>query len=313
MKKMLKTLAFVAVAAIAGTAYAQNASWIGESYLIAAPNDETLTWFKASGGGDANNFDGYDFGEVSSLKLAGQAKTSQSDAEHYPAQIGYQFDGDDTTVVYTDLAWIGWNGNNNVFGYEPGDISGWSYPNPNYPGADSQVLDIDLSGLAPGEHTINVWFRAPNGDNWAWDSNNQQNYNATFTIPALVQTVTFDPSPYGTFRGEPTMTMTFDFGGTYHDLPNTTPDGTHARIGWFRVPDGQDGEPVVDGADVTGPAVLTLYAHWTDKQTLTFDPQNGEATWTGVFTVGSTYGTLPKPTWARLMPITVSPGFTSAK
>jgi uncharacterized repeat protein (TIGR02543 family) len=115
---------------------------------------------------------------------------------------------------------------------------------------------------------------------------------------AGTQTVTFDPSPYGTFRGEATMEMTFDFGGTYHDLPNTTPDGTHARIGWYRVPDGEEGEPVLEGDEVSGDATVTFYAHWTDKQTLTFDPQNGEDPWTEVFTVGSTYGTLPKPTWA---------------
>ncbi len=112
------------------------------------------------------------------------------------------------------------------------------------------------------------------------------------------QTVTFDPSPYGTFRGEPTLEMTFEIGGTYHDLPGTTPDGTHARIGWYTMPDGEGGEPVADGDAVTGGATLTLYAHWTDKQTVTFDAQNETDPSTKVYTVGGRYGTLPRPTWA---------------
>jgi uncharacterized repeat protein (TIGR02543 family) len=186
MKKLLKSLAFLAVAALAGSAFAQNASWVGGSYIIAGQSADSLTWYNANGTGQpAGDFNGHDFGTISTLALAGQVKTTQDDAANYPAQIGYKFDGDDETTTHVDLAWIGWNGNNNVFGYEPGDISGWAYPNPAYNAtvAAAQILPIDLSGLAPGAHTISVWFRAPKNGGWEWDSNNSQNYTATFTVP----------------------------------------------------------------------------------------------------------------------------------
>ena len=113
------------------------------------------------------------------------------------------------------------------------------------------------------------------------------------------QVVTFVAGSYGSFRGEPTMEMTFGIGGKYHDLPKTTPDGTHARLGWYTTPDGDEtGEIVEEGSDVTSEGMRTLYAHWTDKQTVTFDAQNGTEPTTGVYTVGGKYGTLPTPKWA---------------
>ncbi len=151
---------------------------------------------------------------------------------------------------------------------------------------------------------------APECENWAFNSWTLEGAEYDFSSAVMEdielvadwtlthQTVTFDPSPYGTFRGEPTLEMTFEIGGTYHDLPGTTPDGTHARIGWYTMPDGEGGEPVADGDAVTGGATLTLYAHWTDKQTVTFDAQNETVPSTKVYTVGGRYGTLPKPTWA---------------
>ncbi len=44
-------------------------------------------------------------------------------------------------------------------------------------GADFAATDIDISELSVGSHTLSVWFQSED----VWDSNNSQNYVATFT------------------------------------------------------------------------------------------------------------------------------------
>lgn len=52
---------------------------------------------------------------------------------------------------------------------------------------------VSIAGLDGGQHTLSVWFQA--GD--AWDSNNSQNYVATFTVAAMQFTL-----PAYVFLGE---------------------------------------------------------------------------------------------------------------
>ena len=186
----MKKLAVFAVAAVlAASAFAQDASWIGNSYIVAGQSADALSWYNGSGSGNTD-FNGYDFGAISSLILAGQVKTTQSDAENNPAHMGVNVDG--AGVADYAMGWIGWNGDNNVFGYEPGDTSQWAYPNPSYD-KDAELHTLDLSSYSKDEHTLSVYFYAPseNAEGGAiYDSNGGANYNAKFTGTAVPEPAT---------------------------------------------------------------------------------------------------------------------------
>lgn len=184
----MKKLAVFAVAAVlAASAFAQDASWIGNSYIVAGQSADALGWYNGSGSGNTD-FNDYDFGVISSIILSGQVKTTQTDAENNAAHMGVKVDT--TDVADYSLGWIGWNGENNVFGYEPGDTSSWPAPNQNYDAA-AQLHTLDLSTASTDVHTLGVYFYAKSGeDSNIYDSNGGNNYNAKFTGTAVPEPAT---------------------------------------------------------------------------------------------------------------------------
>lgn len=116
-------------------------------------------------------FDGADLGTITSLQLGGQSQVYadgyqwdyNSDGGEYGIKMGYKIDGIYVESQVITFQKIDYRDNNNIC------QSG---------GSDFSTVSIDISNLHPGEHTIEVWFVSNN----VWDSNNSQNYKATFTI-----------------------------------------------------------------------------------------------------------------------------------
>ena len=83
------------------------------------------------------------------------------------------------------------------------------------------------------------------------------------------------------------------FGGTYSGFTTATWAG-HSFQGWYDDPEG--GKRVKNGMAVTGGAERTLYAHWTDRQTVKFDANGGTcATASLECGMGGPYPELPLP------------------
>jgi uncharacterized repeat protein (TIGR02543 family) len=103
------------------------------------------------------------------------------------------------------------------------------------------------------------------------------------------QETTFDPMG-GTC---PVRTKIYTIGGSYTDLPAATWTG-HAFLGWYSAP--TNGSLLPEGRTVSAVAKRTLYAHWTTKQAVTFDPNGGTcATASNTYTIGKAYANLPTP------------------
>ena len=179
----MKKLAVFAVAAVlAASAFAQDASWIGNSYIVAGQSADAMSWFNGSGGGNTD-FNGYDFGTISSILLAGQVQVACSDGAANPAHMGVNVDG--AGVADYELPWYKYD-NNNFFGYDPGAASQTYDP-------AAQIHTLDLSTASTDEHTLSVYFYAPSRDAEGgniYDSNNGANYNAKFTGTAVPEPAT---------------------------------------------------------------------------------------------------------------------------
>ena len=160
---MKKFIAILAIALSATCAFAQDADWIGLSYLVVGDN-----WYSASGP-SFDSFNGADLGTFDySLTLAGQIQShGDNDGMLYPAYMCYSIDNG--TAVENYLDWYDYDDNNNYF------QSGGTSPSP---------INIDISAIEKGEHIIAVWFYKPSGvaeGGTLWDSNGGNNYVATFT------------------------------------------------------------------------------------------------------------------------------------
>lgn len=114
----------------------------------------------------------------------------------------------------------------------------------------------------------------------------------------LSQKVTFDP------RGGNCDTQTrfyyIGVGERYGWLPEPNKSG-HDFKGWY---DKRTGAHVTKNSYVTTDKERTLNAHWNKQpqtQWVTFDPNGGSVSpVSGAYTIGGTYGSLPKATWDGL-------------
>ena len=83
----------------------------------------------------------------------------------------------------------------------------------------------------------------------------------------------------------------YEIGEHYGDLPVPVWAG-HAFLGWFDA--AQGGTQVTAESRVTSRPARMLYARWTDRQTVTFDPNGGTCdTNTATYAIGQPYGDLP--------------------
>ena len=150
------------------------ASWIGGSFVVANTGGADV-WYNASGSGNPPSFNGVDLGTISSLSLGGQAQTyGDSDGVNNPSAMCYAFDSSEDWHV-VPLHHICYdNGNqHNYFGM--GEVNGVV--------SGDGVTSVSLAGLSAGAHTVKVFFRADyQGNGEAYDSNNDANYVAHFTL-----------------------------------------------------------------------------------------------------------------------------------
>ena len=164
MKNMRLNLSCVLLTLLFGVAGTTSsfatASEVGKSVIYV-----NGTWYHAGerlGDWCGGAFNGADLGIITSLELAGQSQTRDSEwGEGATMSMYYMIDGG---VSHTHTL--------TKFGYENG------YNKFQSGGSNFTYETIDLSGLAGGEHTLSICFYSDG----IYDSNNSQNYNAIFYI-----------------------------------------------------------------------------------------------------------------------------------
>ena len=156
MKKLLKSLAFLAAAMFAGSALADS-GWVGGGAIYIGEAATGGVWYYAdvhSSTTDwctAGAFGGAELGTLSTLYLGGQVQLWDEDndaqwANDSIARMKYQIDGGD---VHTNtLNWYWYRDHNNFF-----QSGGLPWDNSTF-----VPVSIDLSGLSGGTHTLSVSF-----------------------------------------------------------------------------------------------------------------------------------------------------------
>ena len=272
MKHNLLKSVIISVILLMGVSNAwAGASWIGKSFIVA-----NGTWYNASGTGQtAGAFHNKNLGSITSLTLGGEIQTyGQTDGAKNPAKMHYQISG--KNAAYITLYWFKYQDNNNFF-----------HSNSNGSTSSNNTFaskTIDISSLTPGNYTLSVWFEQPDGGQW--DSNNNNNYKATFTIDPVV-----------TFKAN---------GGTGNDYTQTVKYNTSTTLtankftrtgysfnGWKTA--ANSGTSYANQASVKFTANTALYAQWTPaKYTINYKDQNN-ANFSGSHATGyptqHTYGT----------------------
>lgn len=128
-------------------------------------------------------FDGANLGNITSLSIGGQAQWWDGTEWGNTSTMimGYKIDnGEDQSITLTKYKF---ENSNNFF-----QSGGSSYAG----------VDIDISGLAAGKHTISIWYKITKDAVDYWDSKGGSNYVATFYIPS---SVTLNSFGYATFCG----------------------------------------------------------------------------------------------------------------
>ncbi len=242
-----------------------GATWIGKSFIVA-----NGTWYNASGTGQtAGAFHNKNLGSITSLTLGGEIQTyGQSDGAKNPAKMHYQISG--KNAAYITLYWFKYQDNNNFF-----------HSNSNGSTSSNNTFaskTIDISSLNPGDYTLSVWFEQPDGGQW--DSNNSNNYVASFTIDPVV---TFKAN--GGTGSDYTQIVKYNTSTALN--ANTFTRTGYTFAGWNTKTDGT-GTSYTDKQKVTLKANTTLYAQWTEKTySLTFKHDGNGTIQVGGATVSS--------------------------
>ena len=256
MKKLI-TLLLV----LTGMVSTASARWVGNSAI-----NVNGTWYYCGNSGmtwcSGGAFNGKNLGTVTSFTFGGQSQvcTDNSNWGQGTMTMGYKIDNGSEN--YVTLTWYKYESNNNFL------QSG---------GSNFTSETIDITILSPGNHTIEFWFYSDNGSggDQAWDSNNSQNYKATFTIPAT-QTITIPASGKGTYSSPYNLDFTStstvsaytvsalsSTSATLTKLTQTVPAGT----GLIVMGSGSEDISVVTSATSVG----TNYLHATGTSGTTVD------------------------------------------
>ncbi len=140
-------------------------------------------------------------------------------------------------------------------------------------------------------HVLVGWFNAPEGGKRVYT-------NSTVTLAAArtlyAQWTTEQVTTFKANGGAPAIQKTTNAVYThYGTLPEAVWEN-HAFLGWFNHP--TKGKRVYTNSTVTLAATRSLYAHWTDRQVVTFKGNGGTPkTRAATNTMGVAYGTLPVP------------------
>ena len=268
---LLKSVIISVILLLGANSVWAGASWIGNSYIVV-----NGTWYNGSGSVQtAGAFHNKNLGSITSLTLGGEIQTyGQTDGAKNPARMHYQISG--KNAAYITLYWFKYQDNNNFF----------------HSNSDGSTLNnntfasktIDISSLTPGDYTLSVWFEQPDGGQW--DSNNSNNYVASFTIDPVV---TFKAN--GGTGSDYTQTVKYNTATTL--TANKFTRTGYSFNGWKTA--ANSGTSYANQASVKFTSNTTLYAQWTPaKYTITYKDQNN-ATFSGTHADGHptthTYGT----------------------
>lgn len=186
---MKKITLFVICMMLCGFAAAQNATWLGNSYIIVSTDGGDAAWYNGSGTG---NPDFSALGNVqSSIKVGGQIQSyGDVDGANNPAFMKVRIDDAESQTI--QLNWYNYASNNNWFGWN---------------NSENLVEVSAFKGIGLGEHTLSVWFYKPSGSDNIWDSNGGSNFVATFSCTGWatsVENIELDVNaPMFTILGQP--------------------------------------------------------------------------------------------------------------
>ena len=137
--------------------------WIGDSFIYIGDSPEASTWYNVSGTGNELTFNGTDLGEITSLKIGGEAQTYEI-LDGVTVLLNYMINGDGENIQTIEIPWDSNTEHNSVWKSTAGtDI-------------------IAALGLTQGDYTIDIWFSASDGAKTVYDSNFGMNYTASFTV-----------------------------------------------------------------------------------------------------------------------------------
>ena len=143
-----------------------TADWVGKSAI-----NVNGTWYYAGeelywGGGAGNQefFHGKNLGPITSLTLGGQSQIYDDGLDWKDGEMNMYYRIDNGEVTAIILSYYSFYDNQHNMVFQSG-------------GSNFVDTPIDLSELADGEHTLSIWFER----NGVYDSNNSNNYVATFT------------------------------------------------------------------------------------------------------------------------------------
>ena len=162
MKTKLFLASTLLFAASVSSAFA-TAEWV--NYSAVQVNG---TWYNCSSNNSwctGGSFNNADLGTISELKIGGQSYVKDYNNISWGGgtmTMGYSIDGVDHTHT---LTYKSFDDTYKTMCFESG-------------GQTFTTEEIDISGLNGGKHTLAVWFTSDD----KWDSNNGNNYVATFTI-----------------------------------------------------------------------------------------------------------------------------------
>ena len=295
MKKLLKSLAFLAVATMAGTAWADSWGYYGtDRSWIAIDTGAGPVAYNLDGTASPS-FQGADLGEIpaggSLIIVSYDTKTWKNNADISACEYFVKLDdGQDFSIGGGWMADLSWSdqkwGNGDVY------------------------LDV-AEGLSPGPHTLSIHGRItgnPDPSGNIWEPSETTYYTANFTIAEPTKTVTFDGNG-DNVEGVPEP-LECVVGGVYKEGGIPSPTRANYRFrGWFTDPDDGEGERIRGYMIVEDAEPMTLWAHWEHmRQTVTFDANDGGAgaellKSTAKFDCGGEYSgavfTMKGATWAN--------------
>ena len=281
MRKLLKSLACFATAALVGASALAGYGWYGGAMSIGGTTTDCTAW-------STDNDNPTDLGDLTDMTFSSIAFNVWSDAnDRGGANMGFRvFDSSHTEigVLSHDDFWLG----------ESTRISGDHDFAISWTGEKDLAAAVGLT-LEPGQvYYIDMWAKTygTSGDEW-YSGVNGGNYHAKLTYREP-QTVTFN---WNGAPLDPIGPFTYPIGGEYDgdgfDMACPVWEG-HVWRGWYTQATG--GSRVKKGTEVEDIDELELWGHWADAQTVILDADGGQGAPASILgIVGELYWCLPTP------------------
>ena len=164
---MRKTIVCLGILALSASLSMAGLGWFQDYVIISANGGASQYYWVGSDPGFGTQFDGHNFGTVSSLNITGSDFRYWSDTQD---RGGGSFFVSIDSGAANETPWA-----------QTGPVGN------DYQGTWSGSQDL-LSSLTAGVHTSHVWSKTwdtGSGQGDSWLNNGTANYNATFTVAAV--------------------------------------------------------------------------------------------------------------------------------